>query len=568
MPFPWEVSPVGQKAKQDTSKTQVIWAELFREAFLTKEDLESVRPLQPSPPPPPRDESLRTTPATFVALCIFGLSVFLFICLLLHRPTDAITRQGLAPSSLHLLISSLLWKPFGVAAFALLIFTSLWAAITFFSETVRSLPLRAFGLVVLTVSIASALGSFGAASVGTDNLPEAGAVGNFLAQRLAQRGVGPLLSGMIFSAMAVLALIFVTDWFFLPSLQRVVRGEIGARTSTRRRAGLSVERAIASSSPDAADLFEAEAEIEVEATTAEEEGMEFREGLISSDEETSDDEDVSEPTLLTNRSLTHEEMEEIGRDLDTDREPVVAEEEEEEFEDEEEDDEEDVDVRVETATRATHELEAPDPMDEVDEPEDKPEDEEEDEEDDELDESEAQAEADDEKVVSEPRAPTLVEQTLLQAGGAAPGKQIPAPTPRPTPRDKQKDKVTGYVLFDLAGDDEDLERSETTDPGVEKVTPATTRGHEAPPPAPLTFRSKEDEETYHEAVTIILEEGRGSISLLQRRLDIGYPTASRLLEMMEAGGIVGPYRGPTPREVLMTPDRWSSQQEGARSSSP
>jgi len=60
------------------------------------------------------------------------------------------------------------------------------------------------------------------------------------------------------------------------------------------------------------------------------------------------------------------------------------------------------------------------------------------------------------------------------------------------------------------------------------------------------------DEMFDEAVRIILETNRGSVSLLQRRLSIGYARASRVIEMMASAGILGEYKGSQAREVLMT----------------
>jgi S-DNA-T family DNA segregation ATPase FtsK/SpoIIIE len=68
----------------------------------------------------------------------------------------------------------------------------------------------------------------------------------------------------------------------------------------------------------------------------------------------------------------------------------------------------------------------------------------------------------------------------------------------------------------------------------------------------------EQDELFDDAVRIILETRRGSVSLLQRRLTIGYSRASRLIEMMAATGIVGDYKGSQAREPNMTLEEWQA----------
>jgi S-DNA-T family DNA segregation ATPase FtsK/SpoIIIE len=66
----------------------------------------------------------------------------------------------------------------------------------------------------------------------------------------------------------------------------------------------------------------------------------------------------------------------------------------------------------------------------------------------------------------------------------------------------------------------------------------------------------ERDELFDEAVRIILETRRGSVSLLQRRLNVGYARASRIIEMMAAIGVLGEYKGSQAREVVMTDEEY------------
>ncbi|MGE4357564.1 MAG: DNA translocase FtsK [Candidatus Omnitrophota bacterium] len=63
--------------------------------------------------------------------------------------------------------------------------------------------------------------------------------------------------------------------------------------------------------------------------------------------------------------------------------------------------------------------------------------------------------------------------------------------------------------------------------------------------------TRDKDELYEEAVKIVLETGQASASILQRRLRVGFTRAARLIDMMEEEGIVGPYRGAKPREILV-----------------
>jgi S-DNA-T family DNA segregation ATPase FtsK/SpoIIIE len=66
-----------------------------------------------------------------------------------------------------------------------------------------------------------------------------------------------------------------------------------------------------------------------------------------------------------------------------------------------------------------------------------------------------------------------------------------------------------------------------------------------------------EDELLAQAVKILIESGHASISMLQRRLHIGYARAARLIDMMELRGIVGGYEGSKPRSVLMTLDQYN-----------
>jgi DNA segregation ATPase FtsK/SpoIIIE, S-DNA-T family len=69
-----------------------------------------------------------------------------------------------------------------------------------------------------------------------------------------------------------------------------------------------------------------------------------------------------------------------------------------------------------------------------------------------------------------------------------------------------------------------------------------------------------DDDIYDEAVALIIEMQTASVSMLQRRFRIGYTRAARLIDEMEARGIVGPYEGSKPRAVLQTKPKDKEEQ--------
>ncbi len=68
--------------------------------------------------------------------------------------------------------------------------------------------------------------------------------------------------------------------------------------------------------------------------------------------------------------------------------------------------------------------------------------------------------------------------------------------------------------------------------------------------------SDQSDEYYEEAVRLVIESNQASVSILQRRLRLGYTRAARLIDMMEQNGIVGPYMGSKPRDILIDREQW------------
>ena len=73
----------------------------------------------------------------------------------------------------------------------------------------------------------------------------------------------------------------------------------------------------------------------------------------------------------------------------------------------------------------------------------------------------------------------------------------------------------------------------------------------------------EGDEMLPAAVDVILETGQASVSMLQRRLKLGYARAARIVDEMEEKGIVGPFQGSKPRAILITKEQWEAKKGGS-----
>jgi S-DNA-T family DNA segregation ATPase FtsK/SpoIIIE len=86
--------------------------------------------------------------------------------------------------------------------------------------------------------------------------------------------------------------------------------------------------------------------------------------------------------------------------------------------------------------------------------------------------------------------------------------------------------------------------------------PQTPRDTDDVPPFPL---DNGIDDMFNEAVNVFLDTGQASVSMLQRRLKLGYGRASRIVDQMEERGIVGPFEGSKPRQLLVTREEWEAR---------
>ena len=124
--------------------------------------------------------------------------------------------------------------------------------------------------------------------------------------------------------------------------------------------------------------------------------------------------------------------------------------------------------------------------------------------------------------------------------------------------DSEVEAVTGYVKnnFNADYDQQVLEEIERKAQQTGKGKPVT-----ASDPEPNADELDGDE-MLPAAVDVILETGQASVSMLQRRLKLGYARAARIVDEMEEKGIVGPFQGAKPRTILITKEQWEARKNG------
>ena len=74
----------------------------------------------------------------------------------------------------------------------------------------------------------------------------------------------------------------------------------------------------------------------------------------------------------------------------------------------------------------------------------------------------------------------------------------------------------------------------------------------------IDFSESKKDDLFDQAVRVVIESKRGSVSLLQRRLSVGYARASRMIEMMASAGVLGEYKGSQAREILMNIEEYEA----------
>ena len=98
---------------------------------------------------------------------------------------------------------------------------------------------------------------------------------------------------------------------------------------------------------------------------------------------------------------------------------------------------------------------------------------------------------------------------------------------------------------------------------IEESLQEKEKGSSSKSSAAVESSADDGDELLPAAVDVVLETGQASVSMLQRRLKLGYSRAARLVDQMEERGIVGPFEGSKPRQLLITRAQWQEMQLGA-----
>ena len=123
--------------------------------------------------------------------------------------------------------------------------------------------------------------------------------------------------------------------------------------------------------------------------------------------------------------------------------------------------------------------------------------------------------------------------------------------------DTEVEAVAGYVKENYVADYNQEVLKE-----IEKQAQQTGKKVSASAEPEPTEAELDGDEMLPAAVDVILETGQASVSMLQRRLKLGYARAARIVDEMEEKGIVGPFQGSKPRSILITKEQWELRKNG------
>ncbi|MGI6205656.1 MAG: DNA translocase FtsK 4TM domain-containing protein [Anaerovoracaceae bacterium] len=120
------------------------------------------------------------------------------------------------------------------------------------------------------------------------------------------------------------------------------------------------------------------------------------------------------------------------------------------------------------------------------------------------------------------------------------------------------EEVAAVTDFWKAQDSEETDSQENMQQVMQEINTVSTG---------FVDSDDDEDELFSDAVALVINAGQASASMLQRRFRIGYNRAGRLIDTMEAKGIIGPSEGSKPRKVLVTQEEYEASRRGAAQAS-
>ncbi|MCD7786751.1 MAG: DNA translocase FtsK, partial [Oscillospiraceae bacterium] len=119
--------------------------------------------------------------------------------------------------------------------------------------------------------------------------------------------------------------------------------------------------------------------------------------------------------------------------------------------------------------------------------------------------------------------------------------------------DEEREEIVGFIK-----QNGEAEYNEEILYSIEQAAEKGTSGGKAESAG--ESEKSEYDELLPQAVDVIFETKQASVSMLQRRLKLGYSRAARIVDQMEELGVVGPFEGSKPRQILLTREQWQEMQ--------
>ena len=172
-------------------------------------------------------------------------------------------------------------------------------------------------------------------------------------------------------------------------------------------------------------------------------------------------------------------------------------------------------------------------------------------------------------------ASAMESRIILDTAGAeklvGKGDMLYAPLGQGKPKRVQGCFITDNEVQDVVTFIKDSSEAEYSDSVMaeidKKAAESGKSGSDSSGSTAAETESSDGDEMLPAAVDVILETGQASVSMLQRRLKLGYARAARIMDEMEERGLVGPFEGSKPRQLLITREQWQAIKDGAPISS-